>query len=169
MTPSFTPMSDDIDPRVHARRWFTLATLCLSLLIVFVGNSSLNVAIPRLAEEFRAAGFEVEVLDRTGRFDMRTLPRLVRSLRRTHADAVMVTHHQKASLALGRAAARLARVPVNIVAVHSMDVTSIGRRALPRWAVNTLGFSDALVLLSRRPPPLRMMELAALPKAASLA
>ena len=102
-----------------------------------------------LARELRAAGFEVEVLDRTGRFDMRTLPRLVRSLRRTHADAVMVTHHQKASLALGRAAARLARVPVNIVAVHSMHLTSIGRRALPRWAVNTLGFSDALVLLSK--------------------
>ena len=31
---------------VYARRWWTLAVLCLSLLIVFVGNSSLNVALP---------------------------------------------------------------------------------------------------------------------------
>ena len=37
------------DPVVHARRWWTLAVLCLSLLIVFVGNSSLNVAIPTLS------------------------------------------------------------------------------------------------------------------------
>jgi len=28
----------------YERRWWTLAVLCLSLLIVFVGNSSLNVA-----------------------------------------------------------------------------------------------------------------------------
>src|SRR5712672_3582552 len=28
-----------IDPHVYARRWWTLAVLCLSLLIVFVGNS----------------------------------------------------------------------------------------------------------------------------------
>ena len=27
-------------------------------------------------------------------------------------------------------------------------MTSVGRRVLPRWAVNTLAFSDALVLLS---------------------
>jgi glycosyltransferase involved in cell wall biosynthesis len=30
-----------------------------------------------------------------------------------------------------------------------MDLTSVGRRALPHWAVNTLGFSDALVFLSK--------------------
>ena len=63
-------------------------------------------------------------------------------------DAVLVTHHHRASLALGRIAARLARVPVNIVAAHDMDLTSVGQRVLPRWAVNTLAFSDALVLLS---------------------
>ena len=59
-----------------------------------------------------------------------------------------MTHHHRAALALGRIAARVARVPVNIVAAHDMDLTSVGRRVLPRWAVNTLAFSDALVLLS---------------------
>ncbi|MEO5724856.1 MAG: hypothetical protein ABIQ39_06905, partial [Ilumatobacteraceae bacterium] len=35
-----------LDSRVHARRWFTLATLCLSLLIIVMDNTILNVAIP---------------------------------------------------------------------------------------------------------------------------
>ncbi len=35
----------------YDRRWWTLAVLCLSLLIVFVGNSSLNVAIPTLSRD----------------------------------------------------------------------------------------------------------------------
>lgn len=101
-----------------------------------------------LADEFRSAGFDVEVLGRSGRFDLRTLPRLICSFRRAHTDAVLVTHHQRASLALGRIAATLARVRVNLVAAHDMDLTSVGKRVLPRWAVNTLAFSDALVLLS---------------------
>jgi glycosyltransferase involved in cell wall biosynthesis len=42
----------------------------------------------------------------------------------------------------------MARVPANIVAAHDMDVISTGQRVLPRWAVWTLAFSDALVLLS---------------------
>jgi glycosyltransferase involved in cell wall biosynthesis len=116
-----------------------------------------RVVVPRLvclreagslADEFRAAGFDVEVLDRSGRFDLRTLPRLVRSFRTARTDAVLVTHHHRAALALGRIAARVARVPVNLVAAHDMDLTSVGKRVLPRWAVNTLAFSDALVLLS---------------------
>ncbi len=101
-----------------------------------------------LADDFRAAGFDVEVLGRSGRFDVRTVPRLIRSFRGARTHAVLVTHHHRASLALGRIAGRLARVPVNIVAAHDMDLTSTGQRVLPRWAVNTLAFSDALVLLS---------------------
>jgi glycosyltransferase involved in cell wall biosynthesis len=101
-----------------------------------------------LADDFRAAGFEVEVLDRAGKFDRRTLPRLVASLRADQTEAVLVPHHHRASLALGRLAALIARVPVNIVAAHDMDLTSVGRRVLPPWAVRTLGVSDALVLLA---------------------
>jgi glycosyltransferase involved in cell wall biosynthesis len=116
-----------------------------------------RVVVPRLvcqreagplADDFRAAGFDVEVLGRTGRFDLRTVPRLVRSFRAARTDAVLVIHHHRAALALGRIAARAARVPVNIVAAQNMDLTSVGRRVLPWWAVNTLAFSDALVLLS---------------------
>ena len=49
-----------LDPTIHRRRWNILAVLCLSLLIVFVGNSSLNVAIPRLAEDFKASTSELQ-------------------------------------------------------------------------------------------------------------
>ena len=48
------------DPGVHARRWWTLAVLCLSLLIVFVGNSSLNVAIPTLSRELDATNSQLQ-------------------------------------------------------------------------------------------------------------
>src|SRR5213080_1845896 len=49
------------DPAVlHRRRWWTLAVLCLSLLIVFVGNSSLNVAIPTLSREFSATESQLQ-------------------------------------------------------------------------------------------------------------
>ncbi len=39
---------DGIDPHVYARRWKTLAVLCTSLIIVIVGNTVLNVALPTL-------------------------------------------------------------------------------------------------------------------------
>jgi EmrB/QacA subfamily drug resistance transporter len=42
------------------RRWWTLAVLCLSLLIVFVGNSSLNVTLPTLARVLHASGAELQ-------------------------------------------------------------------------------------------------------------
>jgi EmrB/QacA subfamily drug resistance transporter len=44
-----------IDPRVHARRWKTLAVLALSLIIIGLDNTILNVALPTLQEEFDAS------------------------------------------------------------------------------------------------------------------
>lgn len=98
-----------------------------------------------LADEFRASGFAVEVLGRTGRFDMRTLPRLVAVLRRQRTDVVLVVHFHRASLTLGRLAAKLAGA-ANVIAVRDMDLASVGLRALPRYVVNTLFLSDALML-----------------------
>src|SRR5881398_1233510 len=42
------------------RRWWTLAVLCLSLLIVFVGNASLNVAIPTLSRDLNASTSQLQ-------------------------------------------------------------------------------------------------------------
>jgi EmrB/QacA subfamily drug resistance transporter len=45
---------------LYARRWWTLGALCLSLLIVFVGNSSLNVAIPTLSRVLHASTSQLQ-------------------------------------------------------------------------------------------------------------
>lgn len=42
---------DGIEPSIFRRRWQILATLCASLLIVMLANSSLNLALPTLARE----------------------------------------------------------------------------------------------------------------------
>ena len=44
----------------YARRWWTLSVLCLSLLIVFVGNSSLNVTIPTLSRQLHASNSQLQ-------------------------------------------------------------------------------------------------------------
>src|SRR5215213_7062450 len=43
------------DPQVHARRWRTLGVLSLSLVIIGLDNTILNVALPTLQEEFHAS------------------------------------------------------------------------------------------------------------------
>ena len=53
-----TPDSIDdhgIDPTVFQRRWLILSVLCLSLMIVVIGNTSLNTAIPTLARDLGAS------------------------------------------------------------------------------------------------------------------
>jgi EmrB/QacA subfamily drug resistance transporter len=44
-----------IDPLVYARRWKTLAVLSLSLLVIGLDNTILNVALPSLQDEFDAS------------------------------------------------------------------------------------------------------------------
>ena len=46
---------DSIDPTVHARRWKTLGVLALSLVIIGLDNTILNVALPTLQETFDAS------------------------------------------------------------------------------------------------------------------
>jgi EmrB/QacA subfamily drug resistance transporter len=48
------------DSVAHERRWWTLGVLCLSLLIVFGGNASLNVAIPTLSRELDATTSQLQ-------------------------------------------------------------------------------------------------------------
>ncbi len=47
---------DTIDARAYARRWKTLAVLSLSLLIIGLDNTVLNVALPTLQTHFSASG-----------------------------------------------------------------------------------------------------------------
>src|SRR5271155_682230 len=53
-------MTEDQVDAAYDRRWWTLAVLCLSLIIVFVGNSSLNVTIPTLSRVLHATTSELQ-------------------------------------------------------------------------------------------------------------
>lgn len=45
---------------IHRRRWWTLVALCLSLVLVIVGNTVLNVALPTLVRELDATNSELQ-------------------------------------------------------------------------------------------------------------
>lgn len=42
--------TNEIPPEVYNRRWVILGVLCTSLMIIVIGNTSLNVALPRMSE-----------------------------------------------------------------------------------------------------------------------
>src|SRR4051794_20307045 len=41
---------DEIPSHIYDRRWTILGVLCMSLMIVVIGNTSLNVALPAMSE-----------------------------------------------------------------------------------------------------------------------
>jgi EmrB/QacA subfamily drug resistance transporter len=52
------------DPQIHARRWFLLATMCLSLVLVVMSVSGLVTAIPTMQEDLNASASQVQwILD----------------------------------------------------------------------------------------------------------
>jgi EmrB/QacA subfamily drug resistance transporter len=60
MSPSDAVVPAPAESELYDRRWWALAVLCLSLLIVFVGNSSLNVAIPTLSRDLHATESQLQ-------------------------------------------------------------------------------------------------------------
>ena len=55
-----TPAAETLDDKIFRRRWLILGILCTSLMIVIVGNTSLNVALPRLAEDLNATTSDLQ-------------------------------------------------------------------------------------------------------------
>ena len=49
-----------LDDKVHDRRWIILGVLCLSLLIIVMDNTILNVAIPSLVRDLDASNAEIQ-------------------------------------------------------------------------------------------------------------
>ena len=49
-----------IDPLIYKRRWAILLVLCLSLVMVVVGNTALNVALPTLVRELHASETQLQ-------------------------------------------------------------------------------------------------------------
>jgi EmrB/QacA subfamily drug resistance transporter len=61
---TMTMLEEPIDPKVHARRWLTLTCLCISLLIIVLDNTILNVAIPKMIDELGASNSDIQwILD----------------------------------------------------------------------------------------------------------
>jgi glycosyltransferase involved in cell wall biosynthesis len=118
-----------------------------------------SVVVPRvlclrepgvMAAEFEGAGVPVHVVGRSGRYDLRTIPRLMHHFRRHRTDVVLVTHLNPAPLTLGRIAAWLSG-RASIVTPHGMDLLAHeGRRILPRHDVATFFLSNALVLVAEQ-------------------
>jgi EmrB/QacA subfamily drug resistance transporter len=54
------PAGPPIDPAVYERRWKILVVLCLSLVLVVVGNSALNVALPTLQRDLLATSTQLQ-------------------------------------------------------------------------------------------------------------
>src|SRR5438445_8856537 len=48
------------DPKVYARRWFLLGVLCLSLVMVVMSVSGLNVALPTLQKDLGASATDLQ-------------------------------------------------------------------------------------------------------------
>lgn len=53
-------VDDELDPTVHERRGLILAVLCLSLLIIVMDNTILNVAVPSLITELGASNSQIQ-------------------------------------------------------------------------------------------------------------
>ena len=51
---------DELDPHVHERRWVILGVLCVSLLIIVIDNTILNVAIPSLIRDLDASNSQIQ-------------------------------------------------------------------------------------------------------------
>lgn len=50
--------------KVHERRWYTLAVLCMSLVVITIDNSILNVALPTIVRDLGASGSQLQwILD----------------------------------------------------------------------------------------------------------
>lgn len=50
----------DVDPAIHARRWWTLGCLCLCLTVIGVDNTILNVALPSIVRDLGASGSDLQ-------------------------------------------------------------------------------------------------------------
>ena len=46
--------------KAYERRWWTLAVLCLSLVVIAIDNTILNVALPSIVRDLGASGSELQ-------------------------------------------------------------------------------------------------------------
>ncbi len=59
LTKSSKPDLEGIDPKTYERRWWILGAMCVTLLGVMLANSSLNMALPRMATDLGLTQIEL--------------------------------------------------------------------------------------------------------------
>src|ERR1700712_2338493 len=57
---SLTPAASWDPAKVHRRRWATLGVMCLSLTLIGLDNTILNVALPTLVNVLNASGSQLQ-------------------------------------------------------------------------------------------------------------
>jgi len=57
-TSAYAPTT--VDDHVYRRRWWTLAVLCMSLVVIGVDNTILNVALPTLVSDLHATTSQLQ-------------------------------------------------------------------------------------------------------------
>jgi len=61
LTPAVTPgVPESVDHRIYRRRWLTLAVLCVSLMVIGIDNTILNVALPTLVVDLHASTSQLQ-------------------------------------------------------------------------------------------------------------
>jgi EmrB/QacA subfamily drug resistance transporter len=58
MPSEMSPVPDEI----YARRWWTLGTLCIALIVIGVDNTILNVALPSIVRDLNATGSQLQLM-----------------------------------------------------------------------------------------------------------
>ncbi|HWW52771.1 MAG TPA: MFS transporter, partial [Acidimicrobiales bacterium] len=55
-------MNSAAEDALYDRRWWTLGTLCLSLMVIGVDNTILNVALPSIVRKLNATGSQLQLM-----------------------------------------------------------------------------------------------------------
>src|SRR6476659_5298585 len=53
-------MTATLSEQMYERRWFTLGVLCMSLVVISVDNTILNVALPSIVRDLGAQGSQLQ-------------------------------------------------------------------------------------------------------------
>ena len=85
-TPDTSTEARPASTRTHRRRWAILAVLCLSLLMVVIDNTIVNVALPTLSDDLDASTTELQWM-----VDAYTL--VFSALLAVHALAIVIALH----------------------------------------------------------------------------
>ncbi len=52
----------EVSDEIYAKRWWTLGTLCLALIVIGVDNTILNVALPSIVRDLNATGSQLQLM-----------------------------------------------------------------------------------------------------------